>query len=133
MSHHIPSINFYSNELPIVSHAYGYSESLLGLNLIPLCKPNEVSYTFIPTMAYCEFLPIGDEDVQQNSNCNLKEEHHHQELVDLPDVKLGREYEVVITNYAGLYRYRVGDVLRVAGFKNNAPQFNFVCLKCPNP
>lgn len=30
---------------------------------------------------------------------------------------------------AGLYRYRVGDVLRVAGFKNNAPQFNFICRK----
>lgn len=30
---------------------------------------------------------------------------------------------------SGLYRYRVGDVLRVAGFKNKAPQFNFVCRK----
>ncbi|XP_047259792.1 indole-3-acetic acid-amido synthetase GH3.6-like [Capsicum annuum] len=29
--------------------------------------------------------------------------------------------------YSGLYRYRVGDVLRVAGYKNNAPQFNFLC------
>ncbi|KAF5730601.1 hypothetical protein HS088_TW19G00193 [Tripterygium wilfordii] len=27
----------------------------------------------------------------------------------------------------GLYRYRVGDALRVAGFKNKAPQFNFIC------
>jgi len=27
---------------------------------------------------------------------------------------------------AGLYRYRVGDVLRVAGFKNEAPMFKFV-------
>ncbi|MCL7052026.1 hypothetical protein MKW94_006550 [Papaver nudicaule] len=130
MSHHIPSINFYSNGLPIVSRVYGCSESLLGLNLTPLCKPNEVSYTFIPTMAYCEFLPIVDEHVQQNSYCNLEEEQHrHQEPVDLADVKLGREYEVVITNYAGLYRYRVGDVLRVAGFKNNTPQFNYVYRK----
>ena len=32
-------------------------------------------------------------------------------------------------NSTGLYRYRVGDILRVAGFKNNAPQFNFVCRK----
>jgi len=32
-------------------------------------------------------------------------------------------------NQTGLYRYRVGDILRVAGFKNNAPQFNFVCRK----
>ena len=30
---------------------------------------------------------------------------------------------------SGLYRYRVGDVLRVAGFKNKAPQFNFICRK----
>jgi len=29
----------------------------------------------------------------------------------------------------GLYRYRVGDILRVAGFKHRAPQFNFVCRK----
>lgn len=29
----------------------------------------------------------------------------------------------------GLYRYRVGDILRVAGFKNKAPRFNFVCRK----
>lgn len=32
-------------------------------------------------------------------------------------------------NFAGLYRYRVGDVLRVAGFKNKSPQFNFICRK----
>lgn len=31
--------------------------------------------------------------------------------------------------HTGLYRYRVGDILRVTGFKNKAPQFNFVCRK----
>lgn len=36
---------------------------------------------------------------------------------------------MVVITYTGLYRYRVGDVLRVSGFKNNAPQFNFVCRK----
>jgi auxin responsive GH3 family protein len=29
----------------------------------------------------------------------------------------------------GLYRYKVGDVLKVTGFKNKAPQFSFVCRK----
>lgn len=28
--------------------------------------------------------------------------------------------------FAGLYRYRVGDILMVTGFHNNAPQFRFV-------
>jgi auxin responsive GH3 family protein len=31
------------------------------------------------------------------------------------------------SSYAGLNRYRVGDVLRVTGFYNAAPQFHFVC------
>lgn len=31
--------------------------------------------------------------------------------------------------YVGLYRYRVGDILRVAGFKNKAPEFTFICRK----
>ncbi|KAB1199093.1 Indole-3-acetic acid-amido synthetase GH3.2, partial [Morella rubra] len=30
---------------------------------------------------------------------------------------------------AGLYRYRVGDILRVTGFHNSAPQFHFVRRK----
>ncbi|KAK1395135.1 hypothetical protein POM88_014191 [Heracleum sosnowskyi] len=31
--------------------------------------------------------------------------------------------------YFGLYRFRVGDLLRVSGFKNKAPQFNFISRK----
>ena len=31
--------------------------------------------------------------------------------------------------FSGLYRYRVGDLLKVVGFKNKAPQFRFICRK----
>ncbi|RVW26805.1 Indole-3-acetic acid-amido synthetase GH3.6 [Vitis vinifera] len=91
---------------------------------------SEVSYTLIPTMAYFEFLPVnrknGFTNVSESAPLNEKE---HQELVDLVDVKLGQEYELVVTTYAGLYRYRVGDILCVSGFKNKAPQFKFICRK----
>nr|GMC53777.1 indole-3-acetic acid-amido synthetase GH3.6 [Ipomoea batatas] len=141
MSQYIPTLDYYSNGLPLVCTMYASSECYFGVNLNPLCKPSEVSYTLIPTMAYFEFLPIHNDKEQQ------------EELVDLTDVKLGQEYELVVTTYAGilhhigtyysfpvltivnytvkpgLYRYRVGDVLRVSGFKNKAPQFNFVCRK----
>ncbi|XP_023511762.1 indole-3-acetic acid-amido synthetase GH3.6-like [Cucurbita pepo subsp. pepo] len=117
MSQYIGTLDYYSNGLPLVCSMYASSECYFGLNLNPLCSPNEVAYTLIPSMAYFEFLPL-----QTNHN------HEHQ-LVDLTDVELGKEYELVVTTYAGLYRYRVGDILRVAGFKNNAPQFNFVCRK----
>ncbi|GER53357.1 auxin-responsive GH3 family protein [Striga asiatica] len=118
MSQYIPTLEFYTGGgLPLVCTMYASSECYFGVNLDPLCKPSEVAYTLIPTMCYYEFLPV---------NRNKKD---YQELVDLVDVQLGHEYELVVTTYAGLYRYRVGDVLRVAGFKNNAPQFNFVCRK----
>lgn len=48
------------------------------------------------------------------------------EAVGLVDVKLGHHYELVVTTFTGLYRYRVGDILMVTGFHNNAPQFRFV-------
>ncbi|KAJ8556236.1 hypothetical protein K7X08_022994 [Anisodus acutangulus] len=50
-------------------------------------------------------------------------------LNPLFDVKIGQEYKVIVTTYAGLYRYRVGDVLRVSGYRNKAPQFNFIHLE----
>ncbi|XP_061375159.1 indole-3-acetic acid-amido synthetase GH3.5-like [Gastrolobium bilobum] len=125
MSQYIPTLDYYSNGLPLVCTMYASSECYFGVNLNPLCKPSEVSYTLIPTMCYYEFLPVN----RSNEITGSLNEKEQQELVELVDVKLGQEYELVITTYTGLYRYRVGDVLRVAGFKNKAPQFNFVCRK----
>ncbi|CAL0303932.1 unnamed protein product [Lupinus luteus] len=124
MSQYIPILDNYSNGLPLVCTMYGSSECYFGINLNPMCDPAEVSYTLIPTMAYFEFLPLIKINGQTDSNSHLQEH-----IVDLVDVELGQEYELVVTTYAGLYRYRVGDILRVAGFKNKAPQFTFVCRK----
>uniref|UniRef100_A0A7N0SXP0 Uncharacterized protein n=1 Tax=Kalanchoe fedtschenkoi TaxID=63787 RepID=A0A7N0SXP0_KALFE len=132
MSQYIPTLDYYSNGLPLVCTMYASSECYFGVNLNPLCKPSEVSYTLIPTMAYFEFLPITRSNDCPNSLPAMPHSLHETELkdlVDLADVNIGQEYELVVTTYAGLYRYRVGDVLRVAGFKNKAPQFNFICRK----
>ncbi|KAE9456630.1 hypothetical protein C3L33_11632, partial [Rhododendron williamsianum] len=132
MSQYIPTLDHYSNGLPLVCTMYASSECYFGVNLNPLCKPSDVSYTLIPTMAYFEFLPVQrNNDVNTNSIAVPKtlDGKEQKELVDLVDVKLGQEYELVVTTYAGLYRYRVGDVLQVAGFKNKAPQFTFICRK----
>ena len=37
----------------------------------------------------------------------------------------GKCYELIITNYSGLYRYRLHDVLRVTGFHNKTPLIRF--------
>uniref|UniRef100_A0A7C9AZ08 Indole-3-acetic acid-amido synthetase GH3.1 n=1 Tax=Opuntia streptacantha TaxID=393608 RepID=A0A7C9AZ08_OPUST len=119
MAQYIPTLDFYSGGLPLACTMYASSECYFGLNLNPMCKPSEVSYTIMPNMAYFEFLPV-DSGSTRNSPPRL---------VDLVDVEVGKEYELVITTYAGLYRYRVGDILRVTGFHNSAPQFHFVRRK----
>ncbi|GLJ20870.1 hypothetical protein SUGI_0380680 [Cryptomeria japonica] len=82
----------------------------------------------MPNMAYFEFLPICPHDNHKSPSSEPPPAQQSQ-LVKLVDVKVGKEYEVVVTTYAGLYRYRVGDVLRVTGFYNSAPNFQFVCRK----
>ncbi|GMN63175.1 hypothetical protein TIFTF001_032254 [Ficus carica] len=128
MSQYIPTLDYYSNGLPLVCTMYASSECYFGVNLNPLYKPSDVSYTLIPTMAYFEFLPV-NRNTNSNINGVTPNSNEHFDLVNLADVKLGQEYELVVTTYAGLYRYRVGDVLRVTGFKNKAPQFSFICRK----
>lgn len=126
MAQYIETLDFYSGGLPQVCTMYASSECYFGINLKPLCKPSEVSYTLMPNMAFFEFLPVyrNNDDAAPVTMAT-----EQQELVDLADVTVGQEYELVITTYAGLYRYRVGDVLRVTGFYNAAPQFQFVCRK----
>ncbi|MCO5576795.1 hypothetical protein L7F22_030615 [Adiantum nelumboides] len=142
MAQYIPTLNMYSGGLPLVCTMYASSECYFGVNLHPLCKPSDVSYTLVPNMAYFEFLPVlsregkkchqhsttkmGSSSPSSSSQLLMSEEG---KLVDLVDVQVGCEYELVVTTYAGLYRYRVGDVLRVTGFHNKAPQFEFVCRK----
>nr|GME06442.1 indole-3-acetic acid-amido synthetase GH3.6-like [Ipomoea batatas] len=93
MSQYIPTLNYFGNDLPLVSTSYASSECCIAVNLNPLSNPSEVAYTIIPTMAYFEFLPVSREIGVPQPN--------PVEVVDLLDVKLGQEYEVVVTTYAG--------------------------------
>ncbi|KAL4555833.1 hypothetical protein LXL04_038462 [Taraxacum kok-saghyz] len=98
MAQYIPTLDFYSGGLPKVCTMYASSECYFGLNLNPLSEPSEVSYTIMPNMAYFEFLP---HDPHSEST--------EDSLVDLANVEVGKEYELVITTHAGLYRYPVNN------------------------
>lgn len=92
MAQYIPALEFYSNKLPLISTTYASSEAYFGINVNPLCKPQDVSYTFMPNIAYFEFVPVNEDNKK--------------EIVDLVNVKLGCYYAPLITNYSGeLYIY----------------------------
>ncbi|XP_031123120.1 putative indole-3-acetic acid-amido synthetase GH3.9 [Ipomoea triloba] len=129
MSQYVPALRFYSDgKLPLICTMYASSECYFGVNLKPLSDPADVAFTLLPNMCYFEFIPLGDENGTFLSNLN-KEEEESIPLVDLVDVRLGCYYELVVTTFSGLYRYRIGDVLQVTGFHNKAPQFKFICRR----
>ncbi|KAL0454292.1 UNVERIFIED_CONTAM: putative indole-3-acetic acid-amido synthetase GH3.1 [Sesamum latifolium] len=93
MAQYIPTLDYYSGGLPKACTMYASSECYFGLNLNPMCNPSEVSYTIMPNMAYFEFLP------HQPNSPGVPVQP-----IDLANVEIGKEYELVITTYAGLYR-----------------------------
>lgn len=121
MAQYIPLLDFYSGGLPKACTMYASSECYFGLNLKPMTSPSEVSYTIMPNMGYFEFIPHDDDSADPVDSVPR--------LVDLADLEIGKGYELVVTTYSGLCRYRVGDILRVVGFHNSAPQFKFVRRK----
>ncbi|CAD6253732.1 unnamed protein product [Miscanthus lutarioriparius] len=116
MAQYIPLLEFYGGGLPLVSTMYASSECYFGINLRPLDRPEDVAYTLLPNMCYYEFIKVEKDG----------EEARDGKVVDLVDVELGGYYELLVTTFTGLYRYRVGDILQVSGFHNAAPQFRFV-------
>ncbi|KAG2724282.1 hypothetical protein I3760_01G009200 [Carya illinoinensis] len=122
MAQYIPTLEYYGGGLPLSCTMYASSECYFGLNLKPMSKPSEVSYTCMPNMCYYEFLP-------HDPNAPALSRDSPPRLVDLADVEAGKQYELIITTYAGLCRYRVGDILQVTGFYNSTPQFRFIRRK----
>ncbi|XP_062088236.1 putative indole-3-acetic acid-amido synthetase GH3.9 [Humulus lupulus] len=129
MAQYIPALEYYSGgKLPLVCTMYASSECYFGVNLKPLSDPSDVAFTLMPNMCYFEFIPLGDNgtlvfDVAE------EEEVPVDRLVDLVHVRRGCYYELVVTTFAGLNRYRIGDVLLVTGFHNKTPQFQFICRR----
>ncbi|XP_050363357.1 putative indole-3-acetic acid-amido synthetase GH3.9 [Argentina anserina] len=131
MAQYIPALEYYSDgKLPLVGTMYASSECYFGVNLKPFCDPADVAFTLMPNMGYFEFIPLGvGENGTRVMDIDEDEDVLSDKLVDLVHVKLGCYYELVVTTFAGLYRYRIGDVLQVTGFHNRAPQFRFICRR----
>ncbi|KAI9526384.1 hypothetical protein NQZ68_039992 [Dissostichus eleginoides] len=101
----------YCQGVPFYSPFYAATEGLIGVNLWPQ-EPNR-RYLLCPRSMFCEFLP----------ESGLEEEAPHTLLME--EVTEGQNYELIITNASGLFRYRVGDIVKVVGFHNQCPIVEF--------
>lgn len=103
-------VNYYTDYIPIYSTAYAATEGMIGIN--PCAT--KISYVVIPDTIFYEFIPV--------SHCS----ENNPKTYFIDQLKVGECYEIVLTNYAGLYRYRLGDVVKVLGYYNNSPEIEFL-------
>ncbi|KAJ1281965.1 hypothetical protein BS78_03G013500 [Paspalum vaginatum] len=123
MEHYVKKLRHYAGGLPLVAAEYGASEGWVGANVEPETPPESATFTVLPNIAYFEFIPL--KAAAGGDTCGFAEA----EPVGLTEVTVGEHYEVVVTTFAGLYRYRLGDVVKVAGFYNSTPKLKFVCRR----
>ena len=97
--------------IPYNNLTYAASEALMGASR----HLGDSSYVLVPESGFYEFIPINEEKSGQ--------------LLTIDRLEEGEEYEIVLTNVSGFYRYQIGDVIRVTGFYNEAPLIEFVYRK----
>ncbi|KAL0435796.1 UNVERIFIED_CONTAM: putative indole-3-acetic acid-amido synthetase GH3.6 [Sesamum radiatum] len=116
MVQYYPKLKYYAGEIPMIGSDYFASECCVAINLDIVQPPERTRYVILPTAAYFEFLPY---DVERSC---VKDE----QTVDLSGLEVGKFYELVVTTFRGLYRLRLGDIVKVAGFHHTSPQIEFV-------
>ncbi|KAK4593871.1 hypothetical protein RGQ29_017809 [Quercus rubra] len=130
MEPYLKKLRHYAGGLPLLSADYGASEGWIGANVNPKLPPELATYAVLPNIGYFEFIPLR-ENIEDQDHNNMESSFLRMEPkpVGLTEVKIGEEYEVIVTNFAGLYRYSLGDVVKVIGFHNSTPEIKFVCRR----
>ncbi|KAK1364255.1 jasmonic acid-amido synthetase JAR1-like [Heracleum sosnowskyi] len=118
MELYVNKLRHYAAELPLLSADYGSSEGWIGANVNPNLPPESATFAVLPNIGYFEFIPLKDDFLSSEAK-----------PVGMTEVNVGEEYEIIVTNFAGMYRYRLGDVVKVMGFHNATPELQFVCRR----
>ncbi|GJM89880.1 hypothetical protein PR202_ga06105 [Eleusine coracana subsp. coracana] len=128
MEPYLKKLRHYSGHLPLISADYGASEGWVGANIDPTKPPEEVTYAVLPHTGYFEFIPLEKPNGDESEN-NASIHYIESEPVGLTEVEVDKIYEVVITTFGGLYRYRLGDIVKIANFHNSTPELRFICRR----
>jgi hypothetical protein len=90
---------------------YAASESLMAVAR----RTGEDGFVLLPDGGFYEFIPADSDDEETT--------------LTIDQLEAGKDYEIVVTNLSGFYRYKIKDVIRVKGFYNEAPLVSFLYRK----
>lgn len=110
---YVKKLRYFIGNLPIFSSVYAASEALIGMAV----KPEDATYVVTPRTAFFEFIPLNKMDsLTPDTLC-------------LDELEIDESYEIMITNFSGFYRYRIGDVVKVVDYYGNSPVIEFLYRK----
>lgn len=99
-----------AGDIPFDFSIYGASEGLVAA-----CYELEnTNMQLLTDSCFYEFIPAGEDT---------------DKVLTLDELEDGKQYEILITTQAGLYRYHLKDVVEVKGFRNKTPLISFVYRK----
>lgn len=99
MQHYLKKLRHYAGDLPLVSGDYGSTESWIGVNLDPSFPPEKVHFAVVPTFSYFEFIPLYQQSQDFDS---VNDDFAEGEPIPLSQVKIGQQYEIVLTTFTGM-------------------------------
>lgn len=95
----------YTKGVPYEYSIYGASEGLFAACDEAECEKQ----LLLVDSCFYEFIPVDDQD----------------KIFSIDELEIGKEYIIIITNQAGLYRYSCGDVIKVIDYLNECPYVMF--------
>lgn len=98
---------YIGEDIPLHYVGYAASEGMLG---VPI-EFNSADFVLLPQNGFYEFLPV---DAPEDSR-----------PLTISEVEVGKDYELILTNMSGFYRYRIEDVVKVTGFHKQSPMVQF--------
>ncbi len=98
---------YIGEDMPIHYLGYAATEALMA---IPI-ELNSFEYVMLPQNGFYEFRPL---DAPKGSR-----------PLTISELEVGKEYELILTNLSGFYRYQIEDVVKVTGYYYQSPKITF--------
>lgn len=98
---------YIGEDMPIHYLGYTATEAFMA---VPI-ELNSFEYVMLPQNGFYEFRPI---------DCDS-----YDKLLTIKDLEVGKEYELILTNMSGFYRYKIEDVIKVTGYYHQSPKVTF--------
>ncbi len=105
---YVQKLRKHIGDAPIHNMGYAAAEGYMAMPV----ELDVNDYVLLPRSIFFEFIPIDDPECERP--------------LTIGEVEVGKEYELIVTNFSGLYRYQIEDVVRVTGYYNKTPKIEFL-------